>query len=69
LLQEVKTGDFSIQDIQDPYNCPETDSVMAAFYRRPLPSTSLGFLSTVMWDGRETVKGAPIADNFGYADS
>jgi cytochrome c peroxidase len=22
-------------------------------YRRPLPSTNLGFLSTVMWDGRE----------------
>ncbi len=57
------TADFSIQDIQDPYNCPETNSVTAALYRRPLPSTNLGFLSTVMWDGRETVKGAPIVDD------
>jgi hypothetical protein len=57
------TADFSIQDIQDPYNCPETNSVTAAMYRRPLPSTNLGFLATVMWDGRETVKGVPIADD------
>ena len=32
----------------------------ASMYRRPLPSTNLGFLSTVMWDGRETVKGQSI---------
>src|SRR6185369_15279496 len=57
------TADFSIQDIQDPYNCPETNSVTAAMYRRPLPTTNLGFLATVMWDGRETVKGAPIASD------
>ena len=57
------TADFSIQDIRDPYDCPETNSVTAALYRRPLPSTNLGFLATVMWDGRETVKGAPIADD------
>jgi len=62
-LSVPTTADFSIQDIQDPYNCPETNSVTAALYRRPLPSTNLGFLSTVMWDGRETVKGAPIADD------
>ncbi|MGA9814252.1 MAG: hypothetical protein WBQ64_15810, partial [Terriglobales bacterium] len=23
-------------------------------YRRPLPATNLGFLSTLMWDGRES---------------
>jgi hypothetical protein len=32
-------------------------------FRRPLPSTNLGFLSTVMWDGRETVKGQSIRDD------
>src|SRR6185312_2938742 len=57
------TADFSIQDIQDPYDCPETNSVTAALYRRPLPSTNLGFLATVMWDGRETVNGAPIVND------
>jgi len=60
-LAVPSTADFSIQDIRDPYNCPETNSVTAALYRRPLPSTNLEFLATVMWDGRETVKGAPIA--------
>jgi hypothetical protein len=29
-------------------------------YRRPLPSTNIAFLSTVMWDGRETVRGQAI---------
>ena len=62
-LAVPSTADFSIQDIQDPYNCPETNSVTAALYRRPLPSTNLDFLATVMWDGRETVKGAPIVDD------
>ena len=32
-------------------------------FRRPLPSTNLGFLSTVMWDGRETVSGQAIRAN------
>jgi cytochrome c peroxidase len=56
-------ADFSIQNIQDPYNCPETTSSQPALYRRPLPSTNLGFLATVMWDGRETAKGASMTAN------
>ncbi|MBS1803387.1 MAG: hypothetical protein JST28_08465 [Acidobacteria bacterium] len=51
-------AEFQIIEIQDPYNCPETTTTDPAFYRRPLPSTNLGFLSAVMWDGRETVFGA-----------
>ena len=62
----VPTGaDFTIQDIQDPYNCPETTSSAPALYRRPLPSTNLGFLATVMWDGRETYQGQTISDDLG----
>lgn len=49
---------FQIIDIQDPYNCAETTTSNPAFYRRPLPSTNLKFLSAVMWDGRETVFGS-----------
>ncbi len=49
---------FSITQIQDPYNCPETTTTQPAMYRRPLPATNLDFLSAVMWDGRETVFGA-----------
>ena len=59
-LAVPSTADFTVQDIQDPYDCAETTAVQPAMYRRPLPTTNLGFLSTVMWDGRETVKGAPI---------
>jgi cytochrome c peroxidase len=60
-LPVPSTADFSIQNIQDPYSCPETISSQPALYRRPLPSTNLDFLATVMWDGRETVKGQAIS--------
>ena len=51
-------ADFTIQQISDPYSCPQTTTTQPAMYRRPLPSTNLDFLSAVMWDGRETVSGA-----------
>jgi cytochrome c peroxidase len=46
-------------DVDDPYYCGAALSE-ASMFRRPLPTTNLGFLSTVMWDGRETVKGQAI---------
>ena len=51
---------FTITAVHDPYGCaliadPQTGLLTASVYRRPLPSTNLGFLSTVMWDGRETL--------------
>jgi cytochrome c peroxidase len=52
------TAGFSITQIEDPYNCPQTTTTQPAMYRRPLPATNLDFLSAVMWDGRETVFGA-----------
>ena len=52
---------FEVTSVDDPYSCntnpvtgltsPTTGIV--SVYRRPLPSTNLGFLSTVMFDGRE----------------
>src|SRR3954454_12064009 len=49
-------AEFDIVDVDDPYGCGArlTD---VSVYRRPLPTTNLRFLSTVMWDGRETVAG------------
>jgi hypothetical protein len=52
--------EFTITPVHDPYGCavmvdPNTGQLTISVYRRPLPSTSLGFLSTVMWDGRETL--------------
>jgi hypothetical protein len=57
------TADFSIVNVVDPYNCPETTATQPAMYRRPLPSTDLPFQTTVMWDGRESPKGRSLNDN------
>jgi cytochrome c peroxidase len=58
--------EYRIVSVTDPYGCntnpftgltnfgpggPTTGIV--SVYRRPLPSTNLGFLTTIMWDGRE----------------
>ncbi|HWF92211.1 MAG TPA: hypothetical protein VN684_07995 [Terriglobales bacterium] len=56
---------FSIVGIQDPYSCAETTATHPALYRRPLPSTNLPFLATVMWDGRETFAGETINQDLG----
>jgi cytochrome c peroxidase len=52
---------FAVTHVDDPYNCntnpvtgltsPTTGIIST--YRRPLPSTNLGFLTAIMWDGRE----------------
>jgi cytochrome c peroxidase len=52
---------FEVTSVDDPYSCntnPATGLAnpttgIVSIYRRPLPSTNLGFLSTFMWDGRE----------------
>jgi cytochrome c peroxidase len=59
-------AEYQIVAVTDPYGCntnpvtgltnfgtsgPTTGIV--SIYRRPLPSTNLGFLTTIMWDGRE----------------
>src|SRR5262249_47234751 len=59
-------ADFTIRDIRDPYDCPETINSQPAMYRRPLPSTNLGFLATVMWDGRETFAAQSISADLAH---
>jgi cytochrome c peroxidase len=52
---------YKIANVQDPYGCNTNNTTgltsqttgIISTYRRPLPTTSLGFLSTIMWDGRE----------------
>ncbi|MBV9203258.1 MAG: hypothetical protein JOY83_26670, partial [Alphaproteobacteria bacterium] len=54
--------EFQISDVNDPYGCntnPTTGLTGSttgtlSVYRRPLPAANLGFLTTIMWDGRET---------------
>src|SRR5678809_1651193 len=49
----VPTGaEFDVVSVSNPYGCNETSTL--SMYRRTLPSTNLRFLSTVMWDGRES---------------
>ena len=60
-LQIPANAEFEVTNVKDPYNCttnPETGLTspttgIVSVYRRPLPSTNLGFLSARMWDGRE----------------
>lgn len=53
-------AEFAVTAIDDPHNCAETTPTGLALFRRPLPSTNLPFLTTVMWDGRESFKGQSL---------
>jgi cytochrome c peroxidase len=43
---------FTVVGVSNPYGCSNASTL--SMYRRPLPATNLRFLSTVMWDGRES---------------
>ena len=45
-------ADFQVVNVDNPYGCNEANTI--SMYRRPLPATNLRFLSTVMFDGRES---------------
>lgn len=55
----ISAMQYTITAVEDPYRCAiTTDSngqQTVSVYRRPLPSTNLRFLSTVMFDGRESM--------------
>jgi cytochrome c peroxidase len=45
-------ADYRVVSVNNQYGCNESDVI--SMYRRPLPATNLRFLSTVMFDGRES---------------
>jgi cytochrome c peroxidase len=47
-------AEFELVSVADPYGF--ASATQLSLFRRPLPSTNLRFLSTVMWDGRETFR-------------
>ncbi|HMF22220.1 MAG TPA: hypothetical protein VKG24_08850 [Pseudolabrys sp.] len=52
------TAQFTIAVDDDPFGCnlgegTGIQSGIVSVYRRPLPTTNVGFLSAIMWDGRE----------------
>ena len=51
-LAAPATAQFTVVSVQNPYGCNDTSTL--SMYRRPLPATNLRFLSTVMFDGRES---------------
>lgn len=60
-------AEYSLAVEKDPYGCALTTdadgNTIVSVYRRPLPSASVIFLSTVMWDGRENATGRTIHDD------
>jgi len=60
---------FTIKAFRDSYGCasvidPTTGQQTVSVYRRPLPTTNLRFLSTIMFDGRETLQPLNSAATF-----
>ena len=60
---------FTIVASHDPYGCairydPITNQQIISVYRRPLPTTNLRYLSTIMFDGRETISPLTNAQTF-----
>jgi cytochrome c peroxidase len=51
-LSVPATANYRVVNVDNSYGCNETDVISQ--YRRPLPTTNLRFLSTVMFDGRES---------------
>jgi cytochrome c peroxidase len=61
-LQMQASMQFQIVDVRDAYGNCNTNPITGltgaksgflSFYRRPLPSANLGYLSNIMWDTRE----------------
>jgi cytochrome c peroxidase len=48
-------ADFFLAAVDDPYGYASAAEL--SLFRRPAPTTNLKFLSTIMWDGRETLAG------------
>jgi hypothetical protein len=53
-------AEFELVQVDDPYGFASAAEL--SLFRRPLPSTNLRFLSTVMWDGRETFRDDASSD-------
>lgn len=51
-------AEFILEAVDDPHGFASAAEL--SLFRRPLPATNLGFLSTVMWDGRVSTPGQPI---------
>ena len=53
-------AEFELAAVDDPYGFASSKEL--SLFRRPLPTANIEFLSTVMWDGRETIRDAAGVD-------
>jgi hypothetical protein len=53
-------AEFDLAKVDDPYGFASAAEL--SLFRRPLPTTNLRFLNTVMWDGRETLRDSASTD-------
>jgi cytochrome c peroxidase len=51
-IEMPANAEFDLIDVDDPYGYASAGEL--SLFRRPLPTTNLRFLATVMWDGRQT---------------
>ena len=51
---------FELVKVDDPYGFASAKEL--SLFRRPLPTTNLRFINTVMWDGRETFRSSTSTD-------
>jgi hypothetical protein len=72
------TTQFQVVSVDDPYNCSTDPATglqspttgIVSIYRRPLPSSNLGFLSAIMWDGREpSLQSQAVDATLGHAQA
>jgi len=68
-LTPPSNAEFSVISVDNPHGCTDTSEL--SVYRRVLPTTNLPFLSTVMWDARETFKDSqgkfiPVLDDLAH---
>ncbi|MEO6023473.1 MAG: cytochrome C [Burkholderiales bacterium] len=57
-------AEFTLEAVDDPYGFASAQEL--SLFRRPLPTTNLKFLTTVMWDGRESLANQTLDDNLSH---
>jgi cytochrome c peroxidase len=57
-------AEFTLEAVDDPYRFATSKEL--SLFRRPLPTTNLRFLSTLLWDGRETFNDQTMHDNLAH---
>jgi hypothetical protein len=57
-------AEFTLAAVDDPYGFASAAEL--SLFRRPLPSTNLPFLATIMWDGRETISASNMTSNLAH---